>query len=734
MAGGGKEIVTGFTYSGGMAQVVCMGLVKTLHSISNGDTVIFEGPINFTDADGDGKAAITTTIGDGNFYFGSTTQNLSTILQQIKVQGESGLYTVNHPGLRGVAYFESLQLEFGTQTTPPTLIFEVTVEPSSLVGAANHLISEDALLPEIIYDYFTNKLWGIGQDPALINAATFVALQDSEYARGVGLAPIFDDKQTLRQWTGKLFHYGDIFPRFKNGLVELCQLGVTAETGDLIDEGELLDVPRPRTGGLDSTWSYTRIKFTNRDNNYEEGEEDYLDGGNSAIRGRVVPEDIDMPFCMRSTVAKTFAVEKGLRASRVTQDVEIVVKPSWRNKVPGDIVRFAYSKGNLNYPERRYWITEINRGNTRKPQVEMTLTLYVSRDTSKDYKPPNPIENVGAIADPDGSNTFEAVPTEVRALYLPLELRTRAVGPTNTLEDGYGVFCPRPSAMTNRIDVYLRPGGTFATYKREISQYGYPVFARVIGFHMLDTEKFLFRIQVMKSFDRPWMEVAASDGQDYLLISGKREVVTGTKDEHQIDGLWSYREQQGIFTETFTGIYDIEIGPEAFGSDPLRLETAAAEGYIPTHIVFFGRRDSFPYRHRQPGTWSQPGSLGRYDNGERYLKVVTATVQKTLALADADEFVYDRHDTTMEARGTYDRQWGPRALTTYELYDIVAPIVIEDDSVAFLDKTWTADIDEALGAIFDGFPTDTQSLYADNIDEVLGFVVETGIPYYNNRL
>src|SRR5688572_26049804 len=125
MGGSPKPAVTGYNYFGTMAQVVCMGQVDILHRISNGETDIFTGPVDVGGADGSGRTILSTTLGTLRFYWGTPTQALDSILALLQLDLGSGVVTVPMPNWKRVCYVVCEDMAFGSQVSPPTLLFEV---------------------------------------------------------------------------------------------------------------------------------------------------------------------------------------------------------------------------------------------------------------------------------------------------------------------------------------------------------------------------------------------------------------------------------------------------------------------------------------------------------------------------------------------------------------------------------------------------------------------------------
>src|SRR5687768_12844430 len=120
---------SGYKYNGSFAEFIAMGPVDTLFEILNGDTSIWKGPIYRASADADGKSILTTTIGTIHFYWGTATQNVASVLAALQIDQGAGLVTVPMSAFRNVCYAVMVNVKFGNQTTPPTLIWDVGKYP-----------------------------------------------------------------------------------------------------------------------------------------------------------------------------------------------------------------------------------------------------------------------------------------------------------------------------------------------------------------------------------------------------------------------------------------------------------------------------------------------------------------------------------------------------------------------------------------------------------------------------
>jgi len=132
--GGAAPIISGYTYFGSCAQLVCLRAPDVLWAVKNGDTVIWIGPVYKTDADSEGKSVLLTTIGTIHFYWGlpAMTRDPASLLDNLTMDFGEGPVTVPMPQYRNCCYALLVDCSFGSQTAPPTLIWHIGRSTSGL--------------------------------------------------------------------------------------------------------------------------------------------------------------------------------------------------------------------------------------------------------------------------------------------------------------------------------------------------------------------------------------------------------------------------------------------------------------------------------------------------------------------------------------------------------------------------------------------------------------------------
>lgn len=180
---------TGKTYSGSFGHIIGCGPLDVLHKIQNGDTIVYQGPIERSiSMDGEGKTTITTTIGTCHLYWGTDLQETDPLLATIFLSQGGSAKQVPMPPLKKmiIAVWEDCQ--FGTQQTPPTLEYEVSKFPDAfdIAGEVGR-----ALLTNAGHDYTetptVNVTGGGGTGAAITAKGKFGRVTKLELtARGYG--------------------------------------------------------------------------------------------------------------------------------------------------------------------------------------------------------------------------------------------------------------------------------------------------------------------------------------------------------------------------------------------------------------------------------------------------------------------------------------------------------------------------------------------------------------------
>lgn len=724
MGKGSQQIVTGNRFWGSFALAICFGPVHELLEISNGETVIWDGFIDYTSADGDGATVLNTDLGVVRFYWGSGTQNVDALLEGLVIDG----VPVPMPAYRWVCYAVCEDLSFGQQEVPPTLLFHIrrrgVTDLSLSLPADHHIVEGDAILPEVIYDILTDRLYGLGVPTEYVDSVSFTAACEQTIEEGLVASPWLDDQEQAREFIGRILAYIDAVIYFDGGKF-VIDLNRAADVSGAVSLtiADLLEEPKPTPSQFDETWNRTLVTFRDRENKWEETPEPYDDPANMAILQRKKTSVFNFPWVTRREVAKKIARFIGSKAGLPSTVWQLSLKPSFKTLRVGQLVKLTYAK--LGVSNRILRIKRIRRGGPSAPEIEVTAIEERNRDIANDYIPSGDDFTVPGMLDPDGSSEFALTPTTPRLSWLPPKIKDDA-----GVEDGFLVAMNRPPGIVRGARVYWTWNSTIEPYKFLFVVQSFPAKGSVVSWHKY-RGNWLFRVQLDTVADDTWLSTLRAEAPEIFAVVGVREFVTApAKDEEQTLSPW-LRWVPGGLMEHLTGtLIDIELEGGWQDTPDLSYEGSVTEGRYPTVHIYFGRVEDFAMYKTDALNFER--SAGNHiDDAQlaRYIKTPLTGFRGSETLDDVTAVSYDRDDVTMSPDGTYSRDWGARVPSTAELFDIIAGQVLNGDPAP--DYALIEDIDEALGAIHAGTASPAQVLLAENIDDVLGQMLSTGSPIYN---
>lgn len=717
MGGGKKAIITGYTYWGSYSAYLCLGPVKTLHSITNGDTAIWTGPIDSSSADINGMTLLTTTIGSIRFYWGTFTQNPDSLLSTLEIDLGAGPVAVPMPAFRGLCYYVCEDVAFGQQVTPPTLKF-LYEKPSAGLALSSHVEDGDAIIPEMIYDIFRNGMYGAGVAAGDIDTASFVAAAEQTIDEGLVCSPDIDSLEQTRDLIGRLLGYIDGTVYFNGGKFFMALNRVEDPTGlETINESDLLEEPKPDADQFEPTWSRTIVTFKDRDNKWEETGSEFEDKANAAIRGNKKTKVLNYPWVTRRAVADILATHNGIKGGLPSAFWSLTLKPSRKSLRVGQLVKLSYAKFGI--VDRLVRIKKKQLGRPGDPKVELDVFEERQRDIGDEYFPDAGYTIPG--------NTFDftlgmALP---RLSWLPADLKEGSA-------DGFLVAVNRAAGSPTGGEVWWTWSPVDQPYQLLAVFNSFPAKGTVIGWwHVRAGANWILRV----SFDADnyeWLQNLKDHAPEMFSVIGVREIVTGISNVMQMLSPWMRVTPGGVFDLISPTVIDIEIdGGGWYGSDPISLEDGLSPGRYPTEHIYFGRVEDFAIYPTDVLNFDRNLGNAVSDAAKlRYIKTPLENTDQFQSPTDVAAVTYDRDLLTDSPLGTYSRDWGAAILTGYEVLDVegAARSLSGTESADYLEL---ADLDDALGAIFEGTATADQTFLAENIDDVLGKMVSTDQTFYH---
>lgn len=631
-------------------------------------------------------------------------------------------------------------MQFGSQTTPPVLQFELLAETSGL-GLSAHNINGDVPVPEVIYEVLTNTLWGLGLDPDLIDTASFVSVAEALIAEGVGISPVFDSAAAAREILGKLYEYGDVFLYWHEGRIH-CGISRWSDPSALpvLDEGDLLEEPRLSNGLFSDTWNYTLVNFEDRETDREGAVETYEDAANFAVVEERVQKEVDLPHVSLRAVAKVLARRIGIRGGVPRTTYDLTLKPSWRTLKPGDRFKLTYSRLGIAAVVCRVEAREIQGPENMEVRIEAVEDE--TRVETADYVVGSEEYKTSIYADENGNDSWTLTSTTPRLLWLPDGLKPTTTPAPSGVPDGFLCAMHHPTGAVDGATVHFTWNPVASSY-RELTMVGaFPAKGTLVSWHRIRTDSWIFRVLFDSQEDYDQAALLCQDGFPAYLVSARRLVrlATTPTDQHQCDGIWAQKVQGGYAMPAADLMLDIEVQDNVFDSVALAFETSGAAGSYPCEHVYFGRLEDFALYPSSslrfedaggnaPVLWDGSTSTDPDADRKRYVKATTFHARAEQAVVDVTATVYDRNDTTMCPDGTYSVTWGDYAPTLYELFDILAGGKALGGSPP--GYSGVQDVDEALWRMFYGAGTAADFLLLDSLDYTLGGLVLWPRGYYN---
>ncbi len=725
-SGGGA--VTGYEYFGSFGIAICHGPVKRLFSVWNGDTQIWpavgDPSIDISSADGDGKTVLTTTIGTINFYWGTPDQLEDVLLASMSIDLGSGNAEVPVGNLKDVCYAVCQDVAFGGQVTPPTLTFNLERESSGLELSA-HNIDGDSIVPEIIYDLFTNETYGAGLATSAVQTSDFVDAAETIIDEGLGVSPDIDQTESVRDLVGKLMAYIDGFVYFNGGKLRLALNRLVDSDGvPELDESDLLDEPEPANDQFNSTWNKTVASFTDRENKWETSSEPYDDPANASIVGESVIKQFDFPWITKRDVAKIVAKRVGVKGGLPNVLWDLKVLPSYKTLKPGDRFRLSYAKFGIT--SQLMMVKSVDRGKPGSPDVSLTVQEDHERDVANDYVPSADTFVVPGTVDENGTGDFDLTPGIPHLSWLPSALKGADT-------DGMLVAYPRSSAMATSAKAWFSWNPGTVEYGVIATAAAFPAHGNLLRWHRVRTTNWLLRVEFANAWDYDYIKQLHDTSFECFLVVGEREwkTVGSTTNQEQVDVPWLKLTTGGVFDILDDTTIDIEVTGAQFGTDDLLLETLGANSRSPTLHIYFGKKTDFIIKPTTAIYFETAGPNGHLDTLlVRYIKVTTANWKTEENIADVTASTYDRDDLTQCPNGTMSNSWGARIKSGYEFFDEQVGLTVNNETA--VDYGLAEDLDTALGAIFDGTASADETLLAEHIDDVIGAMAGSDQRFYNS--
>jgi hypothetical protein len=735
--GGGDSAV--YKYSGSFAVAFCHGALDELTELRTADATIWKGPLTRNTGNANG-IEIETTLGPALLFWGTDSQtdtlpggldptslawkrwaflwlmtwffNLGTppVPPSEGIAGEQA-------AMRGTCYIVFLLADFGYSPAPPQITL-IGKRRLSLLSISTHSLSGDAVLPEVLYDIFTNARYGAKLAADKINKASFEAAAEVIIAEDLGASPVITEANNLRDAVSRLLTYMRGVCYYDGGKLVLKLLrDDPAEVAIEIGPDDLLDPPEPEPGDWSATWAQTRVTFTNTTNDWERDAIAYTDPANAKVRGHIVPQDIEREWMTRQSVAKAEAARVGtLNGIPLATYPGLRLLPKHRGIRPGRLLKLVYPK--LNIAAAYLRAESVTVGGPNDPSVTVDAIEDPARQTTLGYVP------AGSDIGFPGSLRFPLIAPTVRVATLTTDLKEGSA-------DGLLVACSRPTGLCVRHETWFTWDPAQASYGRLAAGTAFPIFGTVLWW-MRQGTGWILRFKIAGAFDTPLMAGISESFQDHFFVMGRRAVRTApASDTHALLCVLAKRKLGGRFAAISTDTFDIEVDGAQRGTTDLALETTGAAASMPTGMAYFGQIDAFTLLRSDTLAFDRAQGNDPADSQRRrYIKTVVGDDQAILELGDVSAVEFKRSDTSMDPAGSYSPTWGSKAKTAYEVAD--DEWGLQYAATPGADYANVTDLDEALGKVYEGTATAADTALLASLDDVLGAYLGNANGIYND--
>lgn len=373
-------------YWGTLAMAFCVGRVRKLHTVYNSEVELLrqeteiQSPYTELYIPGYTKDLI-------RIYPGTQDQPKDPIFaNDVKVNSGLAIPADEIPDYKNICYFAGTRFTLGASPQMPNIRMELFACPTfgelGLV-AEGHAdfdktpsnLNGDVNPAAIIYDYLTNKQWGVCRlDEALIDKASFTSAISTLYQDRIYITSTLDSGKTVREAISDILEYIDgVLYLNTDGKIALKLIrkpsGYTPPT---LDENWLTDEPEINLGALGDTWGTTKITFNDRNNVYEGTAEvyeaPYFEG--QQLGSRVV-KTFDFPFIKERDLAARTARRLGMAGSVPSYECSVKILPSTPNvNNVGDLFYLTFNAYGVK--NMLFRVSEITRSNSFDTAIEVS--------------------------------------------------------------------------------------------------------------------------------------------------------------------------------------------------------------------------------------------------------------------------------------------------------------------------------------------------------------------------
>ena len=448
-----KEEEIGFTYRLALQYALFKGEAEGITGIWIGDDQVFNHiddaagvPQEFVDVDRDdlfgGKDGGGGFVGRIRLHNGSDTQAVSTFLDTVV-----GLDPL--PAYRGTCYvmitnmLETAFNGFLREDIPAETIGANIGESNNLryirvevqqfgavagsgrgdrlgLGNDHHFIGPDANPVSVAYELYLNDKWGRAFPPSDVDAASFTAAAEVCYTEGIGYTQFIDELTTTGQIQDTLEQHidGYIGPNPITGLIEVSLSRpdyVLADEFQVTDDN-IVKVEKYAKGDWSQTFNRVRIRYTDRDKQWNESHAIELAPGNRIIQGKTKTKELRYQGVHTASVARIIAA-RAKRTLSLPQSAGTLVldRTAWEMR-PGSVLSLTSSQAEETEVAMR--VTKAGLGDGIANTIQLEIVADLSGNETPTAAEPPPTDFVPPIQSVDPFDVLDQAALEAPFLLM----------------------------------------------------------------------------------------------------------------------------------------------------------------------------------------------------------------------------------------------------------------------------------------------------------------------------
>lgn len=450
-----KKVIIGYTYYVGLQLILSLGRC-TLHKIICDKDVLWQGTatadgttmnINLPNLFG-GKEKGGGFIGTLRYYTGSITQGINAYLEA-KNPGMT-------PAYRGFAYIVLEKCNIGEANQLRTMQFEMSQYTNGL-GLAGGIerIGDDMNPMELLYQAFTLDWGGLDVDIDLLDLDSLHACAQTLFNESNGMSLCISQpnggkelaNEVLRQVDGLM--YQD--PLTGKMVMKLIRNDYNIDDLPIFDESNIIMIRSFTSKLWEDTINQVRVKYTNREKNYETGTGMVQDMANINAQGRVRSITQSYPGIMLGTLGVEVATRDLTQGSVPLMSASIEMNRQGAALRPGDPFLWAWDAYGLERVVMRVKNFDLGALNDNRIAVECNQDDFAVDLTV--FAPPSG-EGSGVIVPSDPAVASPARLVREGAYFFASSAGI-ALNPNQTVV----VVSAVPPAGSEQFDIYISNDG-----------------------------------------------------------------------------------------------------------------------------------------------------------------------------------------------------------------------------------------------------------------------------------